>query len=198
MKHLALLAAVYALIAALVLPSSLLAPMPPTRPPRTLPRARRRQQRRPGRAPGAGNPRGSASPTARARRHPPEQLAAAPDRGRRTGPSGASPPASARRSRAPGCRQRHRDDRDFQFAPAQITINQGTRSRGRTTARRRTRPRHPMGASTPASSRRAEPIAHLQRRRHVLLHLHAPPEHARHDRRAGLSAWRRHARLERG
>ena len=126
MKHLALLAAVYALIAALVLPSSLLAsedadpaaadtPAGETAPAGETPPAPAEP------APAPEQPAAAPEPAAPV----PEQPAAAPEQ-----------PAAPAPSEQPARPRRHRTSAkaagsgsvtiaDFQFTPAQITINQG-------------------------------------------------------------------------
>jgi LPXTG-motif cell wall-anchored protein len=126
MKHLALLAAVYALIAALVLPSSLLAsedappaaadtPAGETAPAGETPTAPAEP------APAPEQPAAAPEPAAPV----PEQPAAAPEQ-----------PAAPAPSEQPARPRRHRTSAkaagsgsvtiaDFQFTPAQITINQG-------------------------------------------------------------------------
>ena len=198
MKHLALLAAVYALIAALVLPSSLLAsedadpaasetPAAETAPAGETPTAP------PEPAPAPAEPAPAPEPAAPA----PEQPAAAPEQA--AAPAPPEQPARERKHKpsAKAAGSGSVTIADFQFTPAQITINQGdtvTWTNNGPTAHSATAPDGSF--DTGHLPRRAEPLAHLQRRRDLLLHLHAPPEHARHDRGAGLAERRRHAGLD--
>ena len=198
MKHLALLAAVYALIAALVLPSSLLAsedadpaasdtPAAETAPAGETPTAP------PEPAPVPAEPAPAPEPAAPA----PEQPAAAPEQAAAPAP----PEQYAReRKQKPSAKAAGSGSvtiADFQFTPAQITINQGdtvTWTNNGPTPHSATAPDGSFDTGIfPAAQSRT---AHLQRRRDLLLHLHAPPEHARHDRGAGLAERRRHAGLQ--
>ena len=197
MKHLALLAAVYALIAALVLPSSLFAsedadPAAAETPAgETAPR-RRPQPRRPSRRQRRQSPRAARAGGARPRAAGRRARAA-----RRAGASRAARPRAQGADERQGGRQRLGDDlglpvharadHDQPGRHGHLDERRPDRSLGHG-ARRQLRHRD--------LPRRAEPLAHLQRRRHVLVHLHAAPEHARHDRGAGLAERRRHARLE--
>jgi LPXTG-motif cell wall-anchored protein len=126
MRHLALLAAVYALIAALVLPSSLLAsdaadpaatdtPAADAAPAGETPAAPQEP------APTPGEPAPQPEPAAPA----PEQPAAAPDQA--AAPAPAEQPARERKQKvsARAAASGSVTISDFQFAPAQITINQG-------------------------------------------------------------------------
>jgi LPXTG-motif cell wall-anchored protein len=122
MKHLALLAAVYALIAALVLPSSLLAsedadpavgdtPAGETAPAAEAPAAP------PEPAPVPEQPAPAPEPGAPA----PEQPAAAPE----PAPAPAQPAPKTQRTSAKAAGSGSVTIADFQFTPAQITISQG-------------------------------------------------------------------------
>lgn len=126
MKHLALLAAVYALIAALVLPSSLLAsedsdpaasetPAAGTAPAGETPTAP------PEPAPAPAEPAPAPEPAAPA----PEQPAAAPEQA--AAPAPPEQPARERKHKpsAKAAGSGSVTIADFQFTPAQITINQG-------------------------------------------------------------------------
>jgi LPXTG-motif cell wall-anchored protein len=126
MKHLALLAAVYAVIAALVLPSSLLAsdaadpaatdtPAGEAEPAEETPAA----PQEPAPAPEASAPQ--PEPAAPA----PEQPAAAPEQA--AAPAPAEQPARERKQKpsAKAAASGSVTVADFQFTPAQITINQG-------------------------------------------------------------------------
>ena len=126
MKHLALLAAVYALIAALVLPSSLLAsedadpaasetPAAETAPAGETPTAP------PEPAPAPAEPAPAPEPAAPA----PEQPAAAPEQA--AAPAPPEQPARERKQKpsAKAAGSGSVTIADFQFTPAQITINQG-------------------------------------------------------------------------
>jgi LPXTG-motif cell wall-anchored protein len=126
MKHLALLAAVYALIAALVVPSSLLAsedadpaaaetPAGETAPAAETPAAP------PEPAPAPEQPAPAPEPAAPA----PDQPAAAPEPA--AAPAPAEQPARERKQKASAraAASGSVTIADFQFTPAQITINQG-------------------------------------------------------------------------
>jgi LPXTG-motif cell wall-anchored protein len=137
MKHLALLAATYALIAALLVPGSLLASEEADPPPADDPAAQ-----------GAPPEEPPAAPPEPAQPAPaPEQPPAAPEPAAPEQPAGApeqpaaepEQPAAAEQPAAPEAAARKRKDRstaraaasgsvtiaDFQFTPAQITINEG-------------------------------------------------------------------------
>ena len=126
MKHLALLAAVYALIAALVLPSSLFAsedadpaagdtPAGETAPAAETPPA----PPEPEPAPEPEQPAPAPEPAAPA----PEQPAAAPEPPAASAP--AEQPALERKASAKAAASGSVTISDFQFSPGQITINQG-------------------------------------------------------------------------
>jgi LPXTG-motif cell wall-anchored protein len=127
MKHLALLAAIYALIAALVIPSSLFAsedadpaagetPATETAPAGETPAAP------PAPAPAPEQPAPAPEPAAPA----PEQPAAAPEQPA-AAPAPAAKPARERKKKtsARAAASGSVTIADFQFTPAQITINQG-------------------------------------------------------------------------
>ncbi len=130
MKHLALLAAVYALIAALVLPSSLFAsedaepaageaPAGETAPPAETAPAPPEPEPEPAAAPEQPSP--APEPAAPA----PEQPAAAPEQPAAAAPS--EQPASERKRRASAKAAANGSVTivDFEFTPGQVTINQG-------------------------------------------------------------------------
>ena len=125
MKHLALLAAVYALIAALVLPSSLLAsddpdpavvdtPAGETAPAAETPAAP------PEPAPAPEQP----APAPESAAPAPQQPAAAPEQPA-AAPEPAQPAPKRQRTSAKAAGSGSVTIADFQFTPAQITINQG-------------------------------------------------------------------------
>jgi LPXTG-motif cell wall-anchored protein len=126
MKHLALLAAVYALIAALVLPSSLLAsedadPAVADTPAGEPAPAEETPGAPPEPAPVPGEPAPAPEPAAPA----PEQPAAAPEQA--AAPAPPEEPARERKQKpsAKAAGSGSVTIADFQFTPAQITVNQG-------------------------------------------------------------------------
>ena len=126
MKHLALLAAVYALIAALVVPSSLLAsedadPAAAETPAGQAPPAGGAPAAPPEPAPAPEPPAAAPEPAAPA----PEQPAAVPEQA--AAPAPAEEPARVRTQKASAraAASGSVTITDFQFTPAQITINQG-------------------------------------------------------------------------
>ena len=128
MKHLVLLAAVYALIAALVVPTSLFAsedadPAAPETPAGEAAPAGETPAAppEPAPAPAPEEPAAAAEPAAPA----PEQPAAAPEQP--AAPAPAEQPARVRKQKvsARAAASGSVTISDFQFAPAQVTINQG-------------------------------------------------------------------------
>jgi LPXTG-motif cell wall-anchored protein len=128
MKHLALLAAVYALIAALVVPSSLLASEEPDPAAAETPPGETAPAGEPVAAPpkpAPEQPAATPEPAAPAPSSPPEPPTAAPEPA--AAPAPAEEPARKRRKRtsATAAASGAVTIADFQFTPAQITINQG-------------------------------------------------------------------------
>ena len=127
MKHLALLAAVYALIAALVLPSSLFASEDPDPAAADTPAGETAPAEETPPAP--SEPAPAPEPPAPAAEQPaapaPEQPAAAPEQP--AAPAPAEQPARERKQKtsAKAAASGSVTIADFQFTPAQITINQG-------------------------------------------------------------------------
>ncbi len=168
MKHLALLASVYALIAALVLPGSILA-QEDAAPPAETETAPAEQAAPPPEAPPAEPAPAEPAPA-------PEPQFLADERAEAPEPA---PKAVAAASGSVTVS-------DFTFSPGTITINQGDTvtwvNNGPTP--------HSATSSSGAIrhghfSQGPEPVAHVQRSRDVRLHMHAPPVHEGHGGRAG-------------